>query len=92
MPRTVIKATEVARNLSDILNRVRYRGMSFDIQRGKEIIARITPAIPESPIDASQLIEAIASLPKLSEHELQQFEKDLKKLRKTVLEPKNQWD
>jgi hypothetical protein len=36
---SVITATELARNLSDVLNQVRYQGMSFDIKRGAELIA-----------------------------------------------------
>jgi antitoxin (DNA-binding transcriptional repressor) of toxin-antitoxin stability system len=39
-----VTATEAARNLSDLLNRVRYRGESFDVVRGGEVVARIVPA------------------------------------------------
>jgi antitoxin (DNA-binding transcriptional repressor) of toxin-antitoxin stability system len=39
---TKITATELARNLSDILNRVRYKGESFEVMRGGETIAEIT--------------------------------------------------
>jgi len=40
---TKITATELARNLSDILNRVRYKGESFHIERKGELIAEIKP-------------------------------------------------
>ena len=38
---TKITATELARNLSDVLNRVRYKGESFEVTRGGETIAEI---------------------------------------------------
>jgi antitoxin (DNA-binding transcriptional repressor) of toxin-antitoxin stability system len=40
---TRITATELARNLSDILNRVRYHRESFRIERNGETVAIVTP-------------------------------------------------
>ncbi len=40
---TRITATELARNLSDILNRVKYRGESFVVERKGEVIAELRP-------------------------------------------------
>ena len=39
-----ITATDAARNLSDLLNKVRYRGETFDVVRGGEVVARLVPA------------------------------------------------
>jgi prevent-host-death family protein len=39
-----ITATELARNLSDVLNRVRYRGERFLVERKGESVATLTPA------------------------------------------------
>lgn len=39
-----VTATEAGRNFSDLLNRVRYRGESFDVVRGGEVVARLVPA------------------------------------------------
>jgi len=41
---TTITATELARHLSDILNRVRYKGESFRVERNGEVVAEIRPA------------------------------------------------
>jgi antitoxin (DNA-binding transcriptional repressor) of toxin-antitoxin stability system len=41
---TRITATELARNLSDILNRVRYRGESFEVLRNGEVVAELRPS------------------------------------------------
>jgi hypothetical protein len=38
-----ISATEAARTFSDILNRVRYRGEAFVVERGGEPVCRISP-------------------------------------------------
>jgi antitoxin (DNA-binding transcriptional repressor) of toxin-antitoxin stability system len=38
-----ITATELARNMSDILNRVRYQRESFRIERNGEAVAIVTP-------------------------------------------------
>lgn len=40
---TTISATEAARNFSEMLNRVRYRGEEFVIVRGGETVARLGP-------------------------------------------------
>ncbi|QQV74849.1 hypothetical protein H6P87_00391 [Rickettsia tillamookensis] len=39
----IIRATEFVRSFSDIMNRVYYKGESFDVQKGNHIVARITP-------------------------------------------------
>jgi len=45
---TRITATELAKSLSDILNRVRYKGERFLIERNGEPVATLTPAAPMS--------------------------------------------
>ncbi len=60
---TRITATEVARNLSDVLNRVRYRGESFVVERAGEVVAQIVAPKPETSVTGQTLIEKIRSLP-----------------------------
>ncbi len=54
-----ISATEAARSFSDLLNRVRYRGEQFVIERGGEPICRIVPVGPAkfTLADLAQLLE-----------------------------------
>jgi antitoxin (DNA-binding transcriptional repressor) of toxin-antitoxin stability system len=40
---TRITATELARNLSDILNRVQYKGETFQVERNGVMLAEIKP-------------------------------------------------
>jgi antitoxin (DNA-binding transcriptional repressor) of toxin-antitoxin stability system len=53
---TKITATELARSLSDILNRVRYRGERFVVERNGEIIATLAPAAPAAKMTLHQFI------------------------------------
>lgn len=39
-----ITATDAARKFSDLLNKVRYRGETFEVVRGGEVVARLVPA------------------------------------------------
>src|SRR6266516_1377716 len=52
---TKVSATELAKNLADILNRVRYRGERFLIMRNGKAVANLGP--PEGPpgITAAEL-------------------------------------
>jgi len=47
MDRQVISATELAKRLSDVLNRVRYRHETFVVERNGEPVASIEQAPPD---------------------------------------------
>jgi antitoxin (DNA-binding transcriptional repressor) of toxin-antitoxin stability system len=44
-----ISATMLARQLGDVLGRIRYRGESFEVERNGVIVARIEPARSADP-------------------------------------------
>jgi antitoxin (DNA-binding transcriptional repressor) of toxin-antitoxin stability system len=44
--KTRISATQAARTFSDLINRVRYRGEEFIVERGGELVCQIIPARP----------------------------------------------
>ncbi len=58
-----ISATEAARSLSDLLNRVRYRGESFVVERGGEAVCRIIPAGPPR-CTVAELVRALKAAPR----------------------------
>jgi prevent-host-death family protein len=61
---TRITATELAKSLSDILNRVRYRGERFRIERNGEPIATLVPAAPVSgDMTMGKLVALLKDLP-----------------------------
>ena len=61
-----ISATELSRNLSDILNRVRYRRERFVVERNGEPIATLAPTAT-SDVTMRDLIELIRALPPVDE-------------------------
>ena len=59
---TTNTASELSRRLSDILNRVKYKGESFKVQRNGEIIATLSPTTSTPGITLSELIAQVGDL------------------------------
>jgi antitoxin (DNA-binding transcriptional repressor) of toxin-antitoxin stability system len=72
VPRKV-SATDAARNFSEILNRVRYRGESFLIERGGEVICEIRPT-GTTRFTGRDLVALFKSLPPVDEDYLDAVE------------------
>jgi antitoxin (DNA-binding transcriptional repressor) of toxin-antitoxin stability system len=60
---STISATQAARTFSDLLNRVRYGGEAFVIERGGEPICEMSPITPPR-FTGADLIGLLVSLPK----------------------------
>jgi antitoxin (DNA-binding transcriptional repressor) of toxin-antitoxin stability system len=58
-----ISATEAARSFSELMNRVRYRGESFVVERSGKPICEIVPAGPPK-FSGAELAGLLRSLPK----------------------------
>jgi antitoxin (DNA-binding transcriptional repressor) of toxin-antitoxin stability system len=58
-----ISATEAVRSFSELMNRVRYRGESFIVERGGKPICEILPAGPPK-FSGAELAKLLHSLPK----------------------------
>ena len=58
-----ISATQAARSFSELMNRVRYRGESFVVERGGKPICEILPARPPK-FNGADLAALLRSLPK----------------------------
>ncbi len=61
-----LTATEAARGFSELLNRVRYRGESFIIERGGVPIGELRPAAPVR-FTGPDLLTLLRSLPPVDE-------------------------
>ena len=57
-----ITSTDLARSLSDVLNRVRYRGETFMIVRNGEVIASLGPKAPALGTSLSSITDALSEL------------------------------
>lgn len=72
---TEITATEAARNLSEYLNRVAYRGERFVIRRGKQLLAELAP--PNRVITGAELADAWERMPHMTADEADAFARDV---------------
>jgi antitoxin (DNA-binding transcriptional repressor) of toxin-antitoxin stability system len=64
-----ISATETARRFSELMNRVRYRGESFVVERAGKPVCEILPAQPPK-FSGRELADLLRSLPKPDEEYL----------------------
>ena len=82
-----ISATELARNLGDVLGRIRYKGESFTVERNGKPVARITPVREPHQVTVREAFaawkEAIGDDPSLGD--------DLERVRAADLPPGNPW-
>lgn len=70
-----ISITEAARNFSDCVNRVAYRGEHFVLVRGKKAVAELKPAVKGRRM--KDLASVFRTVPPLSKAEAEAFRKDL---------------
>jgi antitoxin (DNA-binding transcriptional repressor) of toxin-antitoxin stability system len=57
-------ATEVARNFSEVINRVLYQHESVVVERGGVAVCEIRPVYAAMGCSAEELVELLRSLPK----------------------------
>ncbi len=72
-----ISASEAVRSFSEIMNRVRYRGESFVVERGGKPICAIVPARPAG-FSGADLVHLLRSLPRPDEQYFEVVEELLK--------------
>lgn len=87
-----INATEAARNFSDVLNQVKYQDTSFEIMRGRDVIARIVPIGPARGLRVSELNALFAKLPRLAEDDVDVFERDIEESVMRLAGKEHEWD
>lgn len=88
-----ITVTEAARNFSDVVNKVYYRGESLLLTRGGKVVARLVPAAMAGAPTGSQLAEAWKTLPHLTAEEAEGFSKDVERARESLNRaPASKWD
>ena len=58
-----LSATEAARNFSELLNRVRYQGKTFLVERGGEAVCEIRPVYKPREFSGSDLARLLGTLP-----------------------------
>jgi hypothetical protein len=66
MTHYAVNVTDFSRGLSEYLNNVQYKGMVLDIERGKRIVARVSPAGQADGFPIGQLDDLLGKGPQLS--------------------------
>ncbi len=84
-----ISAAKAARSFSEILNRVKYRGESFIVERNREPICRIEPVRRRKPLTTDNFAEFWKSLPRPDD----KFADDLEEIHNMFRElPRSAWE
>ena len=91
MADVAVTLTEFSRGLSGFLNQVQYRGQSFSIRRGKNVVARVSPAGVAEGFPIGQLDEFLASGPRLDPAERQAMVDDMRSLRAVPATADDPW-
>jgi antitoxin (DNA-binding transcriptional repressor) of toxin-antitoxin stability system len=84
-----VTVTQVARNFAEYVNRVAYRRESFTLVRGKKPLAELRPLPAGARL--SELPGLLASLPRLTSAEADQFAEDLAAAQGELGEARDAW-
>lgn len=79
-----ISITEAARNFSDFVNRVAYRGERFFLVRGKRRVASLTPV--GDVCSVLELERAFGDIPRMEATEAAAWLEDLEKIREEAIQ------
>ena len=76
---TKLTATQLARSLSDVLNRVQYKGERFVIERNGQVVATLAPppATNRTGPTLGEFLERLKDVPRPDD----EFERDLREIR-----------
>ena len=88
----IITATEAIRSFSDIMNKVYYQHQSFDVKKGKVIVARIIPYNHSSKIEIKNLEKFFTNSPKLEEGDAEAFINEVSKSRLESVAREIKWE
>lgn len=88
----MITATEAIRSFADIINKVYYQNQSFDIKKGKIIVASIVPSSNSSPLEAKDLNQFFSNIPKLENNDEKDFQNEIENIRSELKVREIDWD
>lgn len=80
MPK-LITVTDMIRSFSDIVGRVYYKGESYDIKKGNNIVARLSPAKARATISVAELNDFFKTSPHIEAEDIEEFEDAIKAAR-----------
>ena len=77
-----ISATEAARSFSEVLNQVQYRDMSYAIERGRKVVARLVPPALPAGLALADLNRLFSRLPHLGPAEASRWRAEVRSFRR----------
>ena len=89
-----VKATDFSRGLSEFLNQVQYQGQTLDIERGKRVVARVSPPAGLRGAEGypiSQLGGLLTQGAQLAQGDRDQMAKDVRSVRLGLLNKADPW-
>jgi hypothetical protein len=87
MATLAVNATDFSRGLSEFLNQVQYKGQVLDIERGKRVVARVSPVAVADGFPIGQLDDWLVKGPQLGSANRESMAKDVQAVR-TQLRPR----
>jgi hypothetical protein len=86
-----VNVTDFSRGLSEYLNNVQYKGMVLDIERGKRIVARVSPAGQADGFPIGQLDDLLGKGPQLSAADRHAMVTDVRAVRAQLRTKADPW-
>ncbi len=86
-----VNVTDFSRGLSEFLNQVQYKGQTLDIERGKRVIARVSPAANIEGFPISQLDNLLSKGSILSAADRVSMANDVKRVRSQLSNRTDPW-
>jgi len=85
-----ITVAEAERDFANLVNRVYSEGIPVELERGDEVIAHLTPAVPRSRLKVRDLNAFLEGLPKLGE-DADAFMEDVRAIRREFPAEADPW-
>ena len=85
-----ITVAEAERDFANLVNRVYSEGIPVELERGDEVIAHLTPAVPRSRLKVGELNAFLEGLPKLGD-DADAFLDDVRAIRREFPSEANPW-
>jgi antitoxin (DNA-binding transcriptional repressor) of toxin-antitoxin stability system len=86
-----VNIAEAEKNFVALVNKVHAEGISIDLERAGKVIARLTPAEPQSPLTLGELNAFLHNLPPLGD-DADDFAHTVRAIRAGFPAEANPWD
>jgi hypothetical protein len=86
-----MNVSEAEKRLVELVNKVHAEGISVDLESDNQVLARLTPARPQSPLAVVDLSRFLHGLPRLDD-DADAFSEEVRAIRGASPTEGNPWD